>query len=175
MIAVFSFYNTFSGRRILKYKKEPFAYQKIDWIAAYCTIFCGIAMVVMGIFYGVFYGRVTLSILFLAFGLVCILVARNDLLRFKGLIEMQKMHWFFHHIGRMLASYAATITAFAVTNNHGLLPDLAVWICPGVIMGISADAWANYYRKTWGMPTIAILPIRIVKNIAQKIKMLGLN
>jgi hypothetical protein len=165
MIAIFSFYLNFSGRRILSFKKEETPYQSIDWVMAYFTLACGFLMSGSSIYFYSFQHNTILSILFLFFGIFCISVSRSDILRFHGKIEVEKMHWFFHHIGRMMGSYAATVTAFVITNNHGFLPDLVIWIAPGIIIGFLSDIWANSYRKDYGMPIIAPLPLRMVQSI----------
>ena len=167
MIAVFSFYLNFSGRRILAFKKKETQYQTIDWAMAYFTLGCGFLMSISSIYFYFFRHSITLSILFLFFGIFCVLVSRSDILRFQGKIEIEKMHWFFHHIGRMMGSYAAAVTAFVVTNNHGFLPNLVVWIAPGVIFGFLSDVWANSYRKDYGFPLVAPLPLRIFQSIGR--------
>ena len=173
MIAIFSFYLNFSGRRILSFKKKETPYQTIDWTMAYFTLVCGLLMCFSSIYFYFFQHNTTLSILFFFFGIFCISVSRSDILRFQGKIDVEKMHWFFHHIGRMMGSYAATVTAFVITNNHGFLPDLAVWIAPGVIVGFLSDVWANRYRKDYGIATIPILPVRIIQSIIYRLKQLN--
>jgi hypothetical protein len=175
MIAIFSFYLNFSGRRILSFKKKETSYQKIDWVMAYATLICGVAMSLSGIYFYLFRNSVTLSSLFVFFGFFCVSISRSDILRFQGKIEIEKMHWFFHHIGRMMGSYAATVTAFFITNNHGLLPDLVVWIAPGVTIGFLSDLWANNFRKKYGMPVIPILPVRMIQSISNTVKQVNGN
>jgi hypothetical protein len=175
MIAIFSFYLNFSGRRILSFKKKETQYQAIDWAMAYFTLICGFLMSISSLYFYISQHNTTLSILFLFFGLFCISVSRNDILRFQGKIEVEKMHWFFHHIGRMMGSYAATVTAFVITNNHGFLPDLVAWVAPGVIIGFLSDVWANAYRKDYGIPTIPILPVRMMQSFLFIFKQLNGN
>ena len=173
MIAIFSFYLNFTGRRILAFKNKSAQYQMVDWAMAYLTLICGILMVVSSVYYFFSAHNVVLSILFIVFGLFCISIARTDILRFKGKIEVEKMHWFFQHIGRMMGSYAATVTAFVITNNHGFFPDLVVWIAPGVIIGFLSDVWANRYRKDYGIPIIPVLPVRILQRFLETFKQLN--
>jgi hypothetical protein len=173
MIAIFSFYLNFSGRRILSFKKKETPYQTIDWVMAYFTLVCGVLMCLSSFYFYFFQHNTTLSILFFFFGIFCISVSRSDILRFQGKIDVEKMHWFFHHIGRMMGSYAATVTAFVITNNHGFLPDLVAWIAPGVVIGFLSDVWANRYRKDYGIPVVPPLPIRIFQNICTVLRQLN--
>ncbi|MEA5460855.1 hypothetical protein VB796_17480 [Arcicella sp. LKC2W] len=175
MIAIFSFYLNFSGKRILNFKKKDKPFQFIDWSMAYFTLSCGIVMCLSSIYYYFFEHKTILSILFVVFGFFCISIARTDILRFKGKIEVEKMNWFFQHIGRMMGSYAATVTAFVITNNHGFFPDLVVWIAPGVIIGFLSDVWANRYRKDYGIPIIPVLPVRIAQRFLGMFKQLNGN
>ena len=164
-IAIFSFYMSFSGKRILSHKKPTTDYQTLDWVAACITFGCGIAMIVSGIYFWFANNFMILGILFIFFGTLCSSIARNDIEIFRGKIELEKMHWFFHHIGRMSGSFSATLTAFFVTNNHGLLPDLLIWISPGVIIGLFADVLANRYRKDFKMELVPLLPLRVIKSV----------
>lgn len=163
MIAIFSFYLNFSGRRILSFKKQETQIKFIDWLMAYFTLICGFLMCVSCIYF--FQQSTTLSVLFAFFGIFCISISRSDILRFQGKIEVEKMHWFFHHIGRMMGSYSATVTAFVITNNHGVLPDLVAWIAPGVIIGVLSDVWSNRLRKDYDIPAVPLLPVRIFQSI----------
>jgi hypothetical protein len=172
-IAIFSFYLNFSGRRILAFKNKETQYQAIDWIIAYFALICGFLMGVSCVYF--FQQSTTLSILFAFFGIFCISISRNDILRFQGKIEVEKMHWFFHHIGRMMGSYSATVTAFVITNNHGLLPVLVAWIAPGVIIGVLSDVWANRYRKENDIPEVPFLPMRIIMGVLEIFKQLNLS
>jgi hypothetical protein len=47
----------------------------------------------------------------------------------------------------MGGSYIATVTAFLVVNNKGLVPDLMAWIAPGVIGGIVIGRVTKAYKK----------------------------
>ncbi len=132
-IAVFSFYNTFTGKRLIAMKKGMIA-SPIDWLAAGITVVASLAMLVFGIqtflqqdtFYGV---------LFNVFGVFSLILSLGDVLIFAGKITVNAKHWLLNHISRMGGSYIATVTAFLVVNNHDFLPPLVAWIAPGVVGG----------------------------------------
>ncbi|MFC0185205.1 hypothetical protein SAMN04515674_112138 [Pseudarcicella hirudinis] len=144
-IAVFSFYNTFTGIRLIGMKKEIVA-SSIDWFGAWLAFVCSFAMIGFGLWAFssniIFYG-----VLFTLFGGFCFILAYQDLKLFSHKSIPDKMHWFLNHISRMVGSYIATVTAFLVVNNHDFVPGLVAWIAPGVIGGIGIARWRSYYKK----------------------------
>jgi hypothetical protein len=155
-IAILSFYNTFTGVRILKTKATGNAPELIDWVAATVAAVCGLGMIILAILVYLKEAN-TLSILLSIFGLGILLTGIQDLRVFAGKVPREKMHWFFHHIARMMGSYAATVTAFCVNIVPRFLPEnmpsfvqLILWIAPGVIIGTVANRWSKKYRNQMG-------------------------
>jgi hypothetical protein len=150
-IGVFSFYHTFSGVRILKMKKSAATQATLlDHIAAWAILVVG--MVMLG------YAIVTylqhnysLSILFGIFGGATTSIGYHDILLFAGKKDVHKTHWFFHHLTRMMGSYAATLTAFCVNVVSRHLPDglvqLLVWFVPGMAIGAIITLMTRHYKK----------------------------
>lgn len=146
-IAVFSFYNTFTGVRLIKLKKSLTQAGWQDWLGAYMALGCSLLMGAYAVYVVMAYGNMFFGILFTVFGLFCMLLAVTDLLIFSGKKNVEKLHWFYGHISRMGGSYIATVTAFLVVNNKGIVPDLIAWIAPGVIGGIIIRRVREAYKK----------------------------
>ena len=153
-IGIVSFYPAWSGKRVLSMKKGVVA-KWYDTAAAFGIGVSGIIMVAYGI-YG-FTGNVNfdgMEILFLVFGGVSLSNAYGDLKIYLGYAEPQKMHWFFAHAGKMIGAYSAAVTAFCVNVVPRYMPDgtpmvvfIAMWVLPGVTLGIIGSRIAKHYRK----------------------------
>ena len=146
-IAVFSFYNTFTGVRLIKLKNQVTQAGWQDWFGAYLALGCSLLMGAYAVYVVVAYSNVFFGILFTVFGAFCMLLAVTDLLVFSGKKSVEKLNWLYGHISRMGGSYIATVTAFLVVNNKGLVPDLMAWIAPGVIGGIIIGRVTKAYKK----------------------------
>lgn len=152
-IAIFSFYNTFTGVRLIK-RKDSLKPSWIDYFATILAMMCGLAMFYFA-FLGYQKGNNSSSILFLVFGLAVFVMSLEDLRVFMGkkVIDdagkpVPARYWFQNHISRMGGSYIATVTAFLVVNNPPFIPGLVVWIAPGVIGGIIISrVRASYHNK----------------------------
>jgi uncharacterized membrane protein len=150
-VAVASFYQTFTGVRILKSKKTGLNPQRLDWIAAYATIGFGVAC--FGYMaWNLAHNNAFMGVLFGFFGIVCSGNAWQDIRVFLGKKEIEEMHWFFNHIARMAGSYTATLTAFLV-NMSRFFPEwshLMVWILPGVLASFIIKRVTKKYREKFG-------------------------
>lgn len=66
-----------------------------------------------------------------------------------------RLHWWFEHMGAMLGSGIATLTAFLVVNARHLGMDgfqLALFLGPTVV-GITVNlVWERYYRRRFSRP-----------------------
>ncbi|MEA5404101.1 hypothetical protein VB776_14315 [Arcicella sp. DC2W] len=150
-IAVFSFYNTFTGARLVRMKKN-LAPELIDWIGAILTIISAFAMMTFGVL-AYQKGITFYAILFNVFGIFSLLMATEDLRVFSGkklidnTVPFQARYWFQNHISRMGGAYIATVTAFLVVNNPPYIPSLVVWIAPGVIGGVIIGRTRRYYME----------------------------
>ena len=138
-IAVFSFYNTFTGVRLIHRKTNPKPLF-IDWFGAILMVISCFGMLYFS--YLAYRNDSTFyTILFTIFGIFMFVLAFEDLRVFTGRkridnnIPLQTRYWFQNHISRMGGSYIATVTAFLVVNNPPYIPGLVVWIAPGVIGG----------------------------------------
>ncbi|MDZ7900216.1 MAG: DUF2306 domain-containing protein [Arcicella sp.] len=153
-IAIFSFYNTFTGVRLIQ-RKESLKPSWLDYFASILAMMCALSMFYFA-FLGFQKGDRFLSILFLVFGVAVFRISFEDLRVFMGkkVIDDEGKpipirYWFQNHISRMGGSYIATVTAFLVVNNPPFLPGLLVWIAPGVIGGFII-AWVRIsYRKKY--------------------------
>lgn len=151
VIAVFSWYMTFSGVRVLKLKKtmKP---QVIDWAASIITMAFGLFSMGLGIHYGLISDwSAALAYLCLFFGFFTFNTARLNFNGFRKIYSAEKMWWWFAHMNSMCGALIASITAFAVQNGEIFrLPEQMSWL-PWVlptIMGVPLISYSmNKYRK----------------------------
>ena len=151
VIAVFSWYMTFSGVRVLKMKKTMKA-QNIDWIAAFITLISGIIFIAMGLRYQLqeSWGSVVGYLCFF-FGYFTTQTAWENIKGFKRGTNQEKMWWWFAHMNSMCGALIASVTAFAVQNGEIFrLPGEMMWL-PWVaptILGVPLITYSmNKYRK----------------------------
>jgi uncharacterized membrane protein len=156
-IAVFSFYNVFTGTRLIRMKTQQKP-QLIDWIGAILTIISALAMIGFGVL-AYTKGVIFYTVLFSVFGIFAATLAFEDISVFSGKkqidddVPVPTRYWFQNHISRMGGAYIATVTAFLVVNNPPYIPGLVVWIAPGVIGGIIISRTRNYYMKKFQKPS----------------------
>jgi hypothetical protein len=144
-LAVFSFYAAFAGVRVMNLKrihkmdKVPF----IDWMAAVLNILFSLFLVVLGaINLPKAFGYVAI-----VFGLIGINNGLRDVKKFMQRKE-DKQRWLFDHIGGMLGSYIAAVSAFSVNNlNFEWMPAVVTWLWPTVIGVPAMMKWMNYYKR----------------------------
>ncbi len=148
LLALFSFYQAFSGYRSL-FRKRPAqgqGPQGIDWIAAILTLVASVAMVVLGLVRpGPAWQRV--GIVPVVFGVLGIVLAGLDLAKFVRPAE-DRHAWWFAHMGGMLGSYIATVSAFSVVN-FTFLPTTVRWLWPTVIGTPLITLWIIYYKMSF--------------------------
>jgi uncharacterized protein (DUF2141 family)/uncharacterized membrane protein len=159
-VAIFSFYLTFSGRRIAARKRVDARAARLDWTAAIVAAIGGSIMLtrgMMALVQGMDFGAVGMT-----FGVLCAMFAVRDMRSFVQ-PPAEKMHWFFTHLTRMLGAYISTFTAFVVVNVK-FLPPLVVWLAPTVIGTIGIFVWVTYYAKKFGLqpPKLVLLFQRII-------------
>lgn len=146
LLAVFSFYNAFSGYRAL-FRKRPRDGQgatPLDWAAALATFAASGAMAVLGVLRpGPAWERVgVVPVVFGVFGMV---LAGLDLSKFAW-PRADRRQWWFDHMGGMLGSYVATVTAFSVVN-FTFLPTAVRWLWPIVVGTPLIALWIAYYKR----------------------------
>ncbi len=163
-VAVASFYQTFTGRRTLGRKKPGSGPARLDWVALGLVVVFGVATLGYGVWMAA-HRNVFMAVLFGFFTFTCLGSGWADYKLFSGKKPAEKGGWLLLHIGRMMGSYAATVTAFLV-NMSGRLPAstpqwvyLTVWILPGVLIaGFGANRFAKRYRqKLGGRKTLAVV------------------
>jgi uncharacterized membrane protein len=156
MVAVFSFYACFSAYRILYLKDlskggRPLA---IDWLAATVTVLSSVLLFLMGFFkpalmaVGVIQiAGHPVSIVSMVFGLLGVRLGMSSI-SFGRKPTTEKMFWWFHHMGGMIGSYIAAMTAFSAVNLGQFFGDAWwVWLWPTMV-GVPAIAiWTTYYKK----------------------------
>jgi uncharacterized membrane protein len=146
LVAVFSFYMAFSGYRVL-YHKHPELGEKataIDWVGAGLMFITGVVLIVLG---AVQPTRVwaTLSTVAIAFGITAVFFGIRDMLSFVR-TPKDRRFWWYNHMGGMIGSYIAAVSAFSVVNFK-FLPTAVRWLWPSAI-GIPAILLGiRYYRR----------------------------
>ena len=152
-IAVFSFYNTFTGVRLIRRKDNPKP-EFIDWFGAILMVIGSCVMLYFA-YLSTQTGNVFYVTLFAIFGTFMFVLVFEDLRVFTGRkridndVPLQTRYWFQNHISRMGGSYIATVTAFLVVNNPPQIPGLVVWIAPGVIGGFIITRTRKHYRDKY--------------------------
>jgi uncharacterized membrane protein len=147
LIAIFSYYMNFTGRRTLQLKQIGSGQQaeKIDWFVLAIASLSGVVMVSFA-----FLGYVPLPQAVGLFGLIMCFFALNDLWFLQGR-NKDKKTWLYRHIGRMCGAYIATFTAFLVVNVH-TNPAFIAWIAPTVIgtpvIAYYIVSYKKKFRKT---------------------------
>jgi hypothetical protein len=143
-IAIFSFYNTFTGRRLAQMKSglNP---QLIDWVALYTAFLFASIMAVVAV-WGFINNNTFVGVTLGVFSMFCFRLAMTDWQIFNKRIVPENMHWMLNHIARMAGSYIATLTAFIVVNNKGFIPELVAWLSPAIVGTILIVRWRAYYR-----------------------------
>jgi hypothetical protein len=145
LLAVFSFYQAFSGYRVLS-RKLPHQGQgptPLDWSAAALTLAGSAALVIYGLVG--WSGGSTFFIVPVIFGMFGIVLAGRDVHSFLR-PPATKNAWWFTHMGHMLGAYIATVSAFSVVNFE-FLPPLIRWLWPSAVGVPGIFIWISYYRR----------------------------
>ena len=145
-IAVFSFYFAFRGYRVLS-RKRPLQGEgpgAIDWAGAVLALLGSVALIVLGIV------RpspvwVQLSVVAVVFGVIGVAISVRDIWEFLH-PSTDKNFWWYAHMGGMIGSYIAAVSAFSVVNFHFLPPTLR-WLWPSAIGVPGILIWVGSYRK----------------------------
>jgi uncharacterized membrane protein len=146
LIAVFSFYLAFTGYRALR-RKRPLKGEKataLDWAAAGLTCLASAFLVLLGI---VQPGPVwqQLGVVAMVLGGFGVFLSANDMRKFLR-PPADRNAWWFDHMGGMLGSYAAALSAFSVVN-FTFLPPVVRWLWPAVLATVGISAWIAYYKR----------------------------
>jgi len=148
-VAVFSFYFAFRGYRVLS-RKSPRQGQgpaAIDWSAAILALLGSVALIVLGVVRpGPVWVR--LSLVAIAFGVIGVAFAASDIWNFIH-PPADRNFWWYAHMGGMIGSYIAAVTAFSVVNFR-FLPTVVRWLWPSAIGVPGIFIWVGYYRRKFG-------------------------
>ena len=146
LIGILSFYLTLSGVRAVKLKKKTDKAPIFDWLVGGFVLVCGMGMIGLSAYHWYQSSSMFFIILFAVFGLITIEQARESLVdynqRRKGIAPLK--HWMYLHATKMGGAYIATTTAFLVANIN-FLPQLLVWLSPGIIGSILLNRMAKKY------------------------------
>jgi uncharacterized membrane protein len=157
LVAVFSFYSAFSGYRAL-YRKRPHAGEAArawDWLAAIVTLLSSLALFALGV------ARPTetwtrISTIAIVLGLLGAALAGRDLARFAWPSRNPRA-WWFSHMGGMLGSYVATVSAFSAVN-FVFLPLATRFLWPSVVGVPLIFAWIAYSRARFSRRATRAVP-----------------
>lgn len=145
VVAIFSFYLSFSGWRILRRKggvEDRVGLPLPDLLVSVAGVGAGFWLIGTGIW--LFTVGNLFGFVFLTFGAISSILAGGEL---RALWQVPpKGKWLGQHIGRMLGAYTATLTAFSAVNIH-FLPGVLVWIWPTVIMLPLIAFTIRHYKK----------------------------
>ncbi len=151
VIAIFSFYACFSGYRVTK-RKRPGEEKWYDWFAAGLLFIAGMVLTGYGVYLAMQenWGAV---VLFSFFGIFSMMAGYKDIKLFRSRERKHKMWWLISHIGAMLGSYIALITAFLVNNMPKYFPEFEYqwifWILPTLVITPLIITWVRYYRQKY--------------------------
>ncbi len=145
LLAVFSFYQAFTGYRALSRKRPGQGHSPvaIDWAAALVTFAVSAALAVLGLVRpGASWQR--LGVVPVVFGVLGMILAGLDIRKFVR-PPADRNAWWFAHMAGMLGSYIATVSAFSVVN-FTFLPIAVRWLWPTVIGTPLIALWITYYK-----------------------------
>jgi uncharacterized membrane protein len=146
MVAVFSYYFSFTGRRVLLHKRPDLGERAtaLDWGAALAAAATGAGLVVLGI---VRPGAVwvQLGVVAVVFGVLGLAFASLQLWRFAR-PPVDPRRWWFAHMTGMLSSYLAAVTAFSVVN-FAFLPTTVRWLWPTLLGSPLIALWVTSHRR----------------------------
>ena len=137
LIAFFSFYLAFAGRRFAQNRKGIASI--VDWIAVGLMIAAGLGMWVLAVFYSIENNSqyITLTV----FGFIAIAVGYSDYKTYKQQEATGKKR-IARHLTNMLAGTIAVVTAVLVVNVD-MEPQWLPWILPTVIL-VPVISWWNW-------------------------------
>ncbi len=154
LVAIFSFYFAFRGYRAVLRKGAPAS--KLDWFAAFATLLGSMGLIVLGI-HPLRGGFMPAPIVSIAFGLLGSFSAISDMWAFVH-PSKERNAWWYSHMGGMLGSYVAALSAFSAVNFQ-FLPPAVRWLWPSVIGIPGIFIWVAYYRRKFNrsssLPAVA--------------------
>jgi hypothetical protein len=156
LVAIFSFYFAFRGYRSVLRKNQ--GAEVMDWVAALIALAGSLGLVALGIrpLAGEFLPAPVVSI---TFGLLGMGISGIDIWRFVRPASDRKA-WWYSHMGGMLGSYIATVSAFSAVNFH-FLPMVIRWLWPSIIGIPGIFLWIGYYRKKFTRSASKVAAVQV--------------
>lgn len=158
LVAVFSFYAAFSGYRVTKLKDLARGGNAtlLDWAAALITFTSSATLTLFGAFKP--HAVQNMGIVSIVFGLIGMRLASTEIRKFVKK-PVDKMFWWYTHLGNMIGRYIAAWTAFsAVTLSDYLGPSWIVWLWP-TALGVPAIILTTGYYKRKFAPRPKAVPV----------------
>jgi hypothetical protein len=155
LVAIFSFYFALRGYRSILRKNQ--GAEVMDWVAALIALAGSLGLVALGIhpLAGEFLPAPAISI---TFGLFGIGISGIDIWKFFQ-PQSDRNAWWYSHMGGMLGSYIATVSAFSAVNFQ-FLPIVIRWLWPSAIGIPGIILWIGYYRKKFSRSPSKIAAVR---------------
>lgn len=140
-VTILSGASTWKGIRVLRFKGPGRNTGPID---------LGVATILgLGGLFTLYQGLISKSALLMFFGSLGILSAVGDI-RYWLNPKKPKMHWFFEHMGGMVGSSIAALTAFAAIGGRSLglgSFGLVAWIGPTLVLVPVSILMERHYRR----------------------------
>ena len=154
--------STWKGIRVLRFKNAGRNKAPID---------LGIATLLgLGGLFTLYQGVIVTSPILLFFGPLGIVSAIGDL-RYWLNPNKPKMHWFFEHMGGMIGSSIAALTAFAALGSRSLglgSFGVAAWIGPTLIFLPISILMARHYRRRFKLDVPKPVIARSSLNVGER-------
>lgn len=145
-VSVFSFYFAFRGYRVLRQKSPLRGHGPgaLDWAAAVLALVGSAALIGLGTLQPSPVW-IQLSKVAIAFGVIGAVIALSDMRRFIH-PSKDRRFWWYSHMGGMIGSYIAAVSAFSVVNFH-FLPTAVRWLWPTAVGVPGIFIWIIYYKR----------------------------
>ena len=156
LVAVFSFYAAYTAYRVLYLKKLAQGITKpkwYDWAAGGVTFLASLALALFGAFRPAVVGN--MGIVSIVFGFLGMRLAYGTL-KMLWKPPAEKMFWWYRHMGGMIGSYIAAMTAFSSVNLGQFFGNAWwVWLWPTMIGVPVIFFWTAKYKKKFAPKTVA--------------------
>ncbi len=143
MVGIFSMFQNYFGVRAIKNKSlKP---STLDWIILIIANINAIFMLISG------------QPVLIAFGiisLILVITSGRTFFKIRNNQELPRLLWLNQHIGMMMGTYIATLTAFLAVNaprllkNYSLTSHIIVWLSPTIILLPLLFYWQRKYTSS---------------------------
>lgn len=133
-ISIFSYYLTLVAYRALKYKDPAKRAERMDWLIELVSGGAFLGLVIYAVISFIYpEGRMS-GLIPLAFGLIGLSGVRRNTARFRS-GPSERLSWQKLHIGNMIGSYIAAVTAFLVNQSEYIpVNPVILWLGPTVLL-----------------------------------------